>query len=376
MRHKASTIGAGLAALALASLVCGPSVAQVTSLQGTGAAAVVEVITGGVDGIEPRLAADLAAVLGDGGRRVVPVVGTGSLQNLADLRALPGLDLAFVQTDVLNRARKEGLVQGLDGATYVAKLYNAEFHLVARHEVASVAELAGKKVNFDVAGSGTAVTGPALFRLLKVSVEATAFDNSTAIDKLRSGEIAALAFVGGKPAPLLADQRFADGFHLLPIPLRPEVLDEYLPSQLGAVEYPDLVEGGAKIDTVAVGTALVAVDAAPDSERHRRIAGFVEAFFDNFAKLGETSRHPKWQEVSLAAELPGWRRFGPAEEWLKKRAPVAGTEELAAAPELRDSFTKFVDDRSRSDAARPASDDQKSQMFEEFERWHAAKRPR
>ena len=371
MRHKAPTVGARLAALALASLLCGPSAAQVAPPYGAGVAA-IGVITGGLDGIEPRLAADLAAVLDDGSRRIVPVVGKGSLQNLADLRILPGLDLALVQTDVLNRARKERLVPGLEAATYVAKLYNAELHIVARREVTSVSELAGKKVNFDVPGSGTAVTGPALFLLLNVPVEATAFDNSTAIDKLRSGDIAALAFVAGKPAPILSDARLADGFRLLPIPLQPEVLDEYMPSRLGADDYPDLVQGGVSVDTVAVGTALVAAEAAPDSERYHRIAGFVEVLFGNLARLGDTSRHPKWHEVSLAAELPGWRRFGAAEEWLKQRAPAGGTEQFGAAPEPRDSSRNFVYLRNHSGAARGARDEQNSQMFEDFHRWHAA----
>ena len=371
MRHQASTIGARLAVLALSWLLCGPSAAQVAPLQGA-AGTTIGVITGGVDGIEPRLAADLAAVLDERSPRIVPVVGKGSLQNLADLRNLPGLDLAFVQTDVLNRARKERLVPGLDAASYIAKLYKAELHLVVRREVASIAELAGKKVNFDVAGSGTAVTGPALFRLLDVPVEATAFDNSAAIDKLRSGDIAGLAFVAGKPAPILSDARLSDGFRLLPIPLRPEVLDEYLPSRLGAEDYPDLVQGGVAVDTVAVSTALIAGEAAPGSDRYRRIAGLVEVLFGNFGSLGDSSRHPKWQEVSLAAELPGWHRFAAAEEWLKQRAPAPATEEPGAAAEPRVSSKNSVDPRRRDGAGRATRDEQNSQVFEEFHRWHAA----
>jgi uncharacterized protein len=49
-----------------------------------------------------RIAADLAAVL-DGGQtlRVLPVLGKGSLQNLADILYLRGIDVGIVQSDAL-----------------------------------------------------------------------------------------------------------------------------------------------------------------------------------------------------------------------------------------------------------------------------------
>ena len=61
------------------------------------------------------------------------------------------------------------------------------------------------------------------------------------------------------------------------------------------------------------------------SDRYRNLANFVDAFFTRFQTLLEPGHHPKWREVNLAAELPGWRRFPPAEHGCKRNAQVAAT---------------------------------------------------
>jgi hypothetical protein len=47
----------------------------------------------------------------------------------------------------------------------------------------------------------------------------------------------------------------------------------------------------------------------PGSERHRKVARFVEALQANFETFLRPPRHPKWLEVNLAAQVPGWVRF-------------------------------------------------------------------
>jgi TRAP transporter TAXI family solute receptor len=368
MEYRISRICAVLTALAAAMMLADGAAAQSAAPGQRVNRGTVELITGGVEGTDLRMAGDLSAVLDDGAtRRVVPVVGKGSLQNLVDLRSLRGIDMALVQADVLNQAKKQRLVPGVESsATYVAKLYNEEFHLLARQDVKSIADLQGKKVNFDVAGSGTSVTGPLVFQMLKIPVEGTSFDNAAAIEKLKSGEIAAMAFVAGKPAPLLTDTRLGQGLRLVPIPLQPDLLNEYLPSRFGAEDYPNLVQGSAAVDTIAVGTVLMVANLGPDTERYRNVANFVDAFFTQFSKFLESPRHPKWKEVNLAAELPGWRRYPPAEAWLKKNA-TSGP--VLAEPELRDVFAKFLDERSRLTGGRTLSSQQKNEMFEQFQRW-------
>src|SRR5271170_4687689 len=86
---------------------------------------VVEIETGNTDGISSKIADDLASLLDDGAtRRVVPVIGEGSLQNIVDVKVLRGIDMAVVQIDALDYALTQKLVPGIESMTYIAKLYN------------------------------------------------------------------------------------------------------------------------------------------------------------------------------------------------------------------------------------------------------------
>src|ERR1700726_3951481 len=98
---------------------------------------VVELETTGSDGISVRIAEDLARLIDDGAtRRVIPVIGKGSLQNISDLKYLRGVDIAIVQADVLDYAKEQRQFPNIDSSfTYITKLYNEEFHLLARPEI-------------------------------------------------------------------------------------------------------------------------------------------------------------------------------------------------------------------------------------------------
>ena len=328
----------------------------------------VTVITGGVDSTAARMGAELADVLDDGQtRRVLAVVGKGSLQNVTDLRALRGIDMAILQTDVLQQLRDQRILPNLDQSfTYIAKLYSEELHVLAGEPVRRMQDLAGKKVNFGPLGSSASVTATALFRMLNIPVDVTSFDQATAVEKVKNGEIAALAVVAGKPAPAFLSRAIPAGMHFLPVPLTPDVLGAYLPASLTAEDYPGLVPAGQTVDTIAVGTALAVANLPPDSERYRNTVTFVDAFFTQFSKLQESARHPKWREVNLAAEMPNWRRFGPAQEWLKRNASTAPAP---ADRELKDIFTRFLDERARLSGGQAMTEQRKNELFEQFQRW-------
>ena len=56
-----------------------------------------------------------------------------------------------------------GLFPGIEyWATYITKLYNEEFHLLARQEIKTLADLANQKVNVDSRGAGTEITAARL----------------------------------------------------------------------------------------------------------------------------------------------------------------------------------------------------------------------
>jgi hypothetical protein len=114
---------------------------------------------------------------------------------------------------------------------------------------------------------------------------------------------------------------------------------------------------------------MMVANLVPNSERSRNVASFVDAFFTQFPKLLEEGHHPKWSEVNLAAELPGWRRYGPADNWIKRNggAPVAVNEQ-----QMREIFTRFLDERSRS-GGQALTAQQKDELFDQFKKWQEGK---
>jgi uncharacterized protein len=329
---------------------------------------VVELEIGSSAGISVRIAEDLASLIDDGAtRRVLPVVGKGSLQNITDLQLLHGIDLAILQTDVLDYGTQHNLFPGLNyEITYITKLYNEEFHLLARSEIKSVADLANRKVNVDLRGAGTTVTAGRIFDLLKIPIIPTYDTQEIALEKLRKGDIAALAFVAGKPAPIFHELIGEEGLHFVPIPLDPGVTAVYAPARLTALDYPGLIQYNQPIDTVAVGTVLAAANLQPRSDRYRNLATFVDAFFTGFPTLLQPGHHPKWHDVNITAEYPGWRRFPPAAEWLQRNAPVAAAP---AEDDLKAIFARFLDERQRATGGQPLTQQQKDDLFGQFEHW-------
>src|SRR5713101_2623537 len=328
-------------------------------------AGTVGIVSGGINGTYIRIAAELAAVLDNGDTlRVVPLVGKGSVQNIADILFLKGVDIGIVQSDVLAYIKRERLYPGADKSIqYITKLYNEEVHILAGKGISRIADLGGKKVNFDVANSGTAMTASLIFERLKTPIEPVYNDQALALDKLRRGEIAALVYVAGKPASLFRDAKAEEGLHLLAIPLDSALLETYLPSQISHADYPTLVPEGDTVDTVAVGAVMAVYNWAPSSDRYRKLARFVDAFFEQFPALLEPSRHPKWKEVNLAAQVPDWTRFAPAENWLKRSMMATN----GSSPLQRD-FAMFLDQPGRAGV----SDDREA-LFQEFLRWQQSR---
>ncbi|HZU89509.1 MAG TPA: TAXI family TRAP transporter solute-binding subunit [Stellaceae bacterium] len=267
-------------------------------------------------------ATDLAASLdhlSGGGLRILPVIGRGAFQNAADVVFARGIDIGIIQSDVLAALKRRPPFPGIERfVRYIAKLSDAEVHILAGEDIRSVKDLASKKVNFGLHGSGTAFTAGAIFHALGVLVSATNFPQPVALEKLRTGEIAAMVYVAGKPNRLLRDVRPDEDLHFLPIPATADLAKTYDAASLTAADYPQLIEAGKPVQTLAVGTVLVTYNWPPGTERYRNVAHFVHAFFDKLRLLQTQPHQPEWRNVDLTATVPGWTRFAPAEEWVKK----------------------------------------------------------
>ena len=318
-----------VAGLLLGLAAIRPALAQSDAVTAANAGT-VGVVSGGVNGTYVRVAADLAAVLDDGDRlRVLPIISKGSVQNIADILYLRGIDIGIVQSDVLAYVRQQRLFPGVHQAIqYITKLYEEEVHVLARKDVGRLEDLSGQVVNVDGKGSGSAMTASVLFGALGVQPKFANDDQDVALEKLKRGEIAAMVYVVGKPASLFGRVDGASGLHFLSIPLAPALAETYLPSRLDHAQYPALIQEGAPVDTVAVGAVMAVYAWQPGSDRYRKVARFTDAFFDNFQQFLKPPRHPKWREVNLAAQIPGWRRFPEAQDWLQRH----GAQRVAAAP--------------------------------------------
>ena len=120
----------------------------------------VTLISGTIGGTYVQFGADLASVLDDGNKlRVLPIVGRGSVQSVADILFLQGVDLGIVRADTLDYLERKGFAKDIKKQfTYVTKLYNEEMQVIAPKSVHNLRDLDGKTVSVDLPNGGTFVT--------------------------------------------------------------------------------------------------------------------------------------------------------------------------------------------------------------------------
>ena len=324
-------------------------------------------IAGGlIDGTYMRFADELAKVLDDGDNlRILPMVSYGAASNLDDLLYLRGVDLAVTQSDVFEYFRTERKTPNLQNRVhYMLRLPIAELHILAKADVGSLEDLRGKKVNFGPAGSGSSLTGTIVFQRLGVQVEQILIDQQSALQKLQSGEVAALVRVVGKPVDFFNRIPPNSGLHLIPIPFTSAFADYYTVGEFEAKDYPSLIPESGKIDTIAVPAVLSVFNWPRGSDRYRRIERFAERLFSQWDQFLAPPRHPKWRDVNLSATVPGWTRHIIAEQMLGRfYGPAAATQE-----DISRDFQAFLD---RIGTGAPQSQTDREALFREFLQWRA-----
>ncbi len=283
----------------------------------------VGIIAGGFGSTDLRIVADLATVLNKKHElRLLPMVGQGSEQNIDDILYLKGIDVGIVQSDVFEAFKKAGTRPDIvDSVNYISKLFNVEFHLIGGKGINRIQDLAGKTVSFGVVGSGASVTGPIVFDRLGIRVNVVHLDFDLAVQQVKSGKIAAMAYVSGKPASVVAALKSSDGLHLVPVDYAKPLRGTYYPAFFNHGDYPGLIGKGDRVPSISVGTIMAvynwtAKKAGRRGVRYQKVRNFIEAFFSRYQELKKAPRHPKWREMNIAAEVPGWKRFPPARERL------------------------------------------------------------
>ena len=329
----------------------------------------VGVAGGQLSGTYMTFANELAQVLDDGDNlRVLPIVTYGAASNMDDLLYLRNVDVAVTQSDVFEYFRTQRKITNLEyRVNYIVRLPVSEVHILARTDIRSIEDLRGKKVSFGPAGSASSLTGTIIFQRLNVQVEQVLYDNPTALQKLKSGELAGLVRVIGRPIDFFAKIPADSGLHFVPIPFSKTFADYYALGELSHKEYPTLVPDGRPVDTIAVPAVLASFNWAKGTDRYRRVERFTENLFNKWDKFLEAPRHPKWRDVNLAATVPGWTRSGLADEMLKRMRAKGGDAQVATA-----EFSTFLKGKGGTTAS--MSDDQREALFREFLQWRDKQR--
>jgi TRAP-type uncharacterized transport system substrate-binding protein len=351
-------------------------------------AGAVSIMVSGLNCTCMQFAEDIRNVVNDirpGGQRALISVGEGGPHNLKDINFLLGVHMAIVDENTLRLLKEsDPVVYGKadEKFRYITKLYNAELHILAREEIKSVADLNGKAVNVELAGRQTDLVVTDIFGTLSIKINPTYYDDVLAQEKLLSGEISAIVLSTGAPQESLQQLKKSDGVHFLALDeaslpgydLKP-ILTSYLPAELTAEYYPNLIDAGETIPTVASRMILAIYNWPENGERYNRNTLFTGEFFKKIEQFRHPSRHPKWKEVNIAAEVPGWIRFKPAQQWLDAhKGSLSGSALPVNSPsKTNKAFENFVASRRGADA-RALTANERDALFKEFQEFIAARK--
>jgi TRAP-type uncharacterized transport system substrate-binding protein len=304
----------------------------------------IGVAGGFFEGTFIRFAVELAKGLDDGENlRILPIVSYGGNENVNDLLYLKGVDIAIAYTDSLELGRKSGRVKNIEQRiNYISELLVGELYVFARPEITTLKDLEGKKVSLGTKGGSATTTGPIVLERLGVHPEFVYVNNTLAVEKMKTGEIAAIISTGGKPNDLFVKLKPEPGFHFVPIEYSDKLADYYLPCPLSHDDYPHLIPEGPPVGTLCMPAVLAVYNFPKESDRARRLARFIDYFFERFDKLKQPSFHPKWKDINLTATVPGWNRY-----WL-------ATQKLAATQRTADALPESLD---------------KEALFRGFQKW-------
>jgi len=317
----------------------------------------VTVMTGSFGSTYAQIGADLASVLDNGvNLRVLPVLGRGSVQAVADILLLKGVDAGIVRKDTLAYLERKDFANNIRNQfVYVTKMFNEEMHVLAPRAIRSMKDLDGKTVVVDLPDAGTFVTSINVFERLGIKPHLLYIEPRLALEQLSKGEIDAIVAVEGKPVQWLSQVRDPN-LHLVPVEYEKTLQEEYLPSQLSSADYPNLVSDATPVDTIAAEAVLASYNWPPTSDRYRRLSLLVDSLFTRVAQLQRPPFHPKWKEVALKAPVADWTRFQAAQEWINRNSPSPGTAAASATVEA-------------PRAAKPL--DRNDPLYREFLEWRA-----
>lgn len=233
------------------------------------------------------------------GLRLIPAVGRGSLQSLADLGNLPQTDAALVTADSLDYAKAQGLLRGERYQfSYIARLAVLPIVLVTHRSIGSLTLLANKKLCTGAAQSANFATGELIFSALGVPFVRVAKSEAEGLRALQRGEADGALLLGTEA---LNNGIALTNHHILPLPVPQGLEAVYAPHKLDRKDLPSLPQDAPPLDTIAVDLLLATLMSPTPTEKKAAIKQLITALYDN-------NLHLPWQIKQLAAAHPsGWQ---------------------------------------------------------------------
>jgi TRAP-type uncharacterized transport system substrate-binding protein len=250
----------------------------------------------------------------------------GPEKDLLTLLHNPGIDVALIPTDAIESLPRQVRAGVHEHLRYLFRVPSQRLHILARRDITTIYDLNGRKIDIGQPGSGSSLTAHLIFNKLGIKPEFTSSDRITAFQHLRSNQIQAMVLLDSDTSKDVLAFASDGDFHLVPIsfealasPLE-ELIVHYAPSQFSGEEYPNLVQPGQQVETIAV-TRVLALRNWPEGSAHyERLADLSEAlstyWFDEIQK-------PAGNGIGLAEQALGWKRFRPTEILLARRAQQA-----------------------------------------------------
>lgn len=286
----------------------------------------ITILGASLSGSYIKIVDDIAKAVNDGHKlRVIPIIGEGGSQNIRDILYLNGIDAGIVMSTSREAYKKNPFFSDLKNKLqYIARLYDEEFHIIAYKKINSIQDLKGKIIGFH---GGAYISGQLLLEKLNIEPKQSLKINFfQGLEKIKTGEISAIVRATARPMKGF-NTSYDPNFHkLLPIPFDVSLSQSYSPAKLTHKDYPNIIKPGEETKTVAIGVILATSAHKPNTDRYRRVSQFTNAFFSNFQNiLKDKKRHPKWNDINLAAKISGWKRFEPAQkliDQMNRKSPL------------------------------------------------------
>ncbi len=251
--------------------------------------------------------------------RLLPMAGKGPVQTLTDLLTLRGVDAAILPSDVLAYAVANQLLEGApQRVSFVARLAGLDVHVLAGRNIKTLADLEGKRVAAGSTGSGSFIAASLIFPAMGVTIDEVPLADADAIAALKHGDVDAAVITGPRPVAALLTLKPRDGLHLVGVTASGFLAEVYAPAILTAADYPKLLRKGESVETASAALVVAVFNAPRNSERYYKLRRFTEALFDSLnPEDGQAAG------INLAAEVPGWKRYVAAQEWLDAKRGTA-----------------------------------------------------